>query len=200
MSKMIDIGDLKPDPQNVRRHTPRNVGMIEEGLREVGAARSIVIDDDDVVLAGNGVIEAAAAAGMTKVFVVDADGETIVAVRRTGLTDEQKQRLALYDNRTGDLSTWDADALAGLYEDDPALFEGLWHPDELLRDLERMTQQQNAYSPTLNPQTGDQAMTDDSDVAAAKDRMENQFSGGGKPLKPITCPHCAMEFFLADEG
>ena len=37
------IKDLKPDPQNARAHTPRNVGMIEKALGEVGAARSIVM-------------------------------------------------------------------------------------------------------------------------------------------------------------
>jgi hypothetical protein len=38
---MIDhIGQLIPDPKNARAHTPRNVGMIEHALNEVGAARS----------------------------------------------------------------------------------------------------------------------------------------------------------------
>jgi len=47
------LASLRPDPNNARRHTPRNVGMIETALREVGAARSIVIDEDGVILAGN---------------------------------------------------------------------------------------------------------------------------------------------------
>ena len=98
------VATLKPDPANVRRHTPRNVGMIETALREVGAARSIVIDENDTVLAGNATIAAAAAAGIERVQVVEADGETLVAVRRRGLTPEQKARLALYDNRAAELA------------------------------------------------------------------------------------------------
>lgn len=78
----------------------------------MGAARSIVIDEDGTVIAGNGVVEAAAEAGITRVRVVDADGNTIVAVRRKGLSDEQKRTLALYDNRAGELSEWNADQLA----------------------------------------------------------------------------------------
>jgi DNA modification methylase len=85
--------------------------MVVDALHLVGAARSIVIDEDNVVLAGNGVTEAAAEAGITKVHVVDVDGSTLVAVRRSGLTPEQKRALAIYDNRTAELAEWDADQL-----------------------------------------------------------------------------------------
>lgn len=111
---ITNIADLKPDQRNARKHTPRNIGMIVDALQEVGAARSIVIDEDGAILAGNGTVEAAAQAGIERVRVVDADGEEIIAVRRSGLTDEQKRRLALFDNRTAELATWDADELAAL--------------------------------------------------------------------------------------
>lgn len=115
MSKQItSLTDLQPDLRNARSHNPRNVGMIERALQEVGAARSIVVDEEGVVLAGNATIEAAAAAGIERVQVVDADGQTLVAVRRSGLTPEQKHHLALYDNRAAELATWDSDALAAL--------------------------------------------------------------------------------------
>lgn len=113
----IGLGDLTPDPKNARRHTPRNVGMIEAALNEVGAARSIVIDEDGVVLAGNATIEAAAQAGIERVQVVEADGETIIAVRRRGLTPEQKTKLALFDNRAAELADWDTSILSELSAD-----------------------------------------------------------------------------------
>ncbi len=106
------IKQLVPDPANRRAHNPRNLGMVADALREVGAARSIVIDEDDVILAGNGVTEAAAEAGITKVRVVEASGDEIIAVRRSGLSAEQKRALAIYDNRTGELATWDFEQLA----------------------------------------------------------------------------------------
>src|SRR6188768_191036 len=80
------IKDLVADPQNRRLHNPRNIGMVVDALQQVGAARSIVIDEDNVILAGNGVTEAAAEAGITKVRVIDVAGDELVAVRRTGLT------------------------------------------------------------------------------------------------------------------
>ena len=105
------IKDLVPDPDNRRQHTPRNVGMIVDALHAVGSGRSIVIDEDNVVLAGNATIEAAGEAGLTDLKVVDATGSEIIAVRRSGLSDEQKRDLSLYDNRSSELAEWDIDQL-----------------------------------------------------------------------------------------
>ena len=88
MPETKHIGDLKPDPANARQRTPRGHGMIVESLQTVGAARSIVIDENDMILCGNGVVDAAAEAGIEGVRVVEATGGEIIAVRRTGLTPE----------------------------------------------------------------------------------------------------------------
>jgi len=86
--------------------------MTVQALKTVGAARSIVIDETDTILAGNGVTEAARQAGITKLRIIDADGDTLVAVRRTGLTPDQKRDLALFDNRTSELAEWNLAQLA----------------------------------------------------------------------------------------
>jgi DNA modification methylase len=105
------VKDLVPDPENRRTHNPRNLGMVVDALHQVGAARSIVIDEDNVILAGNGVTEAAAEAGITKVRVIEADGHELIAVRRKGLSKAQKRALAIYDNRTAELAEWNAEQL-----------------------------------------------------------------------------------------
>jgi hypothetical protein len=107
----VDVDQLQPDPHNRRRHDDRNVTMVADAMRHVGAARSIVVDEDDMVLAGNGVIQAAKEAGITKVRIIDADGTEVIAVRRRGLTPDQKRALAIYDNRTAELSAWNFDQL-----------------------------------------------------------------------------------------
>jgi DNA modification methylase len=123
------LTSLLPDPRNARRHTDRNLGLIVDALREVGAARSIVVDETGVVLAGNATVEAAQQAGIDQVRIVEADGDELIAVRRSGLTPEQKRRLALLDNRTAELAEWDTEMLASLAEDTD--LSGLWEEDEL---------------------------------------------------------------------
>jgi ParB-like chromosome segregation protein Spo0J len=112
MTDDLTLADLLPDPQNRRKRTPRNVEMITTALREVGAGRSIVIDERHEVLAGNGVVEAAQALGFSKVQVVKGDRDTLVAIQRDDLTPDETRRLALYDNRTGELAEWNWQQIA----------------------------------------------------------------------------------------
>src|SRR5262245_44840553 len=105
------LADLIPDSANRRSHNERNVGMIADSIQTVGAARSIVIDEDGLVLAGNATVEAAAQAGIERVRIIDASGHELIAVRRRGLTNEQKRALALADNRAAELATWNLDQL-----------------------------------------------------------------------------------------
>lgn len=163
------IADLTPDPRNARRHTPRNVGMIEKALHEVGAARSIVIDETGKVLAGNATIEAAAQAGIERVQVVDADGETIIAVRRSDLSEVQKTKLALYDNRAAELADWEPEVLASIALDDDGALEGLFTGEELQAIVDMVN------VPDFQP-VG----------------IEEQ--GRLDQKKPVICPECGHEF------
>lgn len=123
------ISQLQPDPKNARKHTERNVGLIENALREVGAARSIVVDENGVILAGNATIEAAASAGIEEIITVPANGNQIVAVMRSGLTEDQKHRLALFDNRAAELAKWDVTVLNEF--DTAGLLSKMWSPNEI---------------------------------------------------------------------
>lgn len=133
--KITHIGQLKPDQRNPRRHNQKNIGIVVDSLQQVGFARSIVIDEDNTILAGNGVTEAAAIAGIEKVVEIEADGETIIAVRRRGLTEEQKTKLKYYDNRSGELADWDPAVIVSDLELGLDL-SNLWNPDELSVMLE----------------------------------------------------------------
>ena len=113
---MTSIKDLKSDHKNARKRTDRSAELIKESLQRYGAARSIVIDENNRILAGNGTIEGAKEAGIDRIRVIETDGDEVIAVRRTGLTEEQKVGLALADNRTADLSEWDQEMLNRLGE------------------------------------------------------------------------------------
>jgi site-specific DNA-methyltransferase (adenine-specific) len=114
---VTSINNLKSDHKNARRRTDRSSELIKESLQRYGAARSIVIDEDNRILAGNGTIEGAKAAGIKNVRIIETEGDEIIAVRRTGLSEDQKVGLALADNRTADLSEWDQEMLHRLSEE-----------------------------------------------------------------------------------
>jgi 16S rRNA G966 N2-methylase RsmD len=63
------------------------------------------------------------------VRVIEAEGDEIIAVKRSNLTPEQKTRLALFDNRSAELAEWDAGVLEGLSEEID--LSGLWNDEEL---------------------------------------------------------------------
>lgn len=130
---MTSIADLKLDHKNARKRTDNSTRLIKESLERYGAARSIVIDEDNRILAGNGTIEGAKAAGIKNLRIIETDGTEVIAVRRSGLTEDEKVGLAIADNRTSDLSEWDNDMLRQLSEDHDLTpwFEN----DELLDEL-----------------------------------------------------------------
>jgi site-specific DNA-methyltransferase (adenine-specific) len=125
----LPLAALIPDPRNARTHDARNLALIADALRDVGAARSIVVDETGTILAGNATVAAAGQAGLARVRIVETDGTELIAVRRTGLSPAQKQRLALYDNRAAELADWDIDVLSSLA--DEVDLSTLWDRDEL---------------------------------------------------------------------
>jgi 16S rRNA G966 N2-methylase RsmD len=141
---VTSVKDLKSDHKNARRRTDRSASLIAESLKRFGAARSIVIDEDGRILAGNGTVEGAKKAGIDKLRIIEAEGDELIAVRRAGLTEDQKVGLALADNRSSDLSEWDNEMLRQLseehdltpwFEDDELLAEVL-EPEEGLTDAD----------------------------------------------------------------
>ena len=138
---MANISELKFDHKNARKRTDSSARLIQESLQRYGAARSIVIDEDNRILAGNGTIEAAKALGLAKLKVVEADGDEIIAVRRSGLSEDDKVGLALADNRAAELSDWDAEMLQQLSEEHDI---APWFEQE---DLEALLEQAEQLEP-----------------------------------------------------
>ena len=130
---MTSIKDLKSDHKNARKRTDRSASLIAESLKRYGAARSIVIDEDGRILAGNGTVEGAKKAGITNVRIIEAEGDELIAVRRAGLSEDEKVGLALADNRSSDLSEWDHEMLRQLSEEHD--LAPWFEDDELLAEV-----------------------------------------------------------------
>lgn len=93
-----------------------------------------MIDEHGTVRAGNGTLEEAGQLGIEKVIVVETTGNELVAVKRTGLTEEQRKKYAIADNTASDFSTWDAEVLAEIAEEID--LDGFFPDDKLAEVLD----------------------------------------------------------------
>lgn len=122
-----EAASLKTERNTIRIHTPKNREVIHDSVDEVGFGRSILIDEEGQVLAGKGVTEEAQKRG-AKILIVDADRDTLVAVRRKDMTEFEKDRAMLYDNRASDTSRNNKAAISRLAGTHPEqrLLKGIW--------------------------------------------------------------------------
>ncbi len=93
--------DLHFDPKNTRKHDKRNIIAIKASLSRFGQQKPIVVDCNNVVVAGNGTLAAAIELGWDE-----------IQIHKTELEGNEAIAYAIADNRTGELATWDEDALA----------------------------------------------------------------------------------------
>ena len=109
-TEVVDIRDIIPDDHNFNKGTEKGREMIEKSFRELGAGRSILLDRNGNIIAGNKSQQAAIAAGIKKVRVIETTGDELVAVKRTDVDIDSKEgrEMALLDNLTTQVNlTWD---------------------------------------------------------------------------------------------
>lgn len=125
--QVVNIETLVQDDHNFNKGTEAGRELMERSFKELGAGRSIVIDKDGRIIAGNKSQQAAMAAGIKKVRIIETQGDELVAVKRTDLSLDSKEgrELALADNLTTQINLqWDEAELQSV-----AAQEGIDLPD-----------------------------------------------------------------------
>lgn len=104
--KKVGIDELVQDDKNFNKGTKRGEELMRRSLQKFGAGRSVLIDKNDRLIAGNKTQETAMREGIKDVLVVETDGKTLVAVKRTDidLDSEEGRELALADNVTASVN------------------------------------------------------------------------------------------------
>ena len=97
----IAIRDIHPYPNNPRKNSDA-VDAVAESIRQCGYCAPIIVDEDHIILAGHTRYKALKKLGWKECPVL----------LLQGMSDEQKRKYRLLDNKTGELATWDLDALA----------------------------------------------------------------------------------------
>lgn len=105
-NETLAIKDLVAPEKNVRRHSEKQVSEFIRSLEMFGQIRPVVIDENNIVLAGNGLVKALEAQGKTEAEVL----------RYTGMTENQKKKLMIADNKIFELGMNDMDGLTAVLE------------------------------------------------------------------------------------
>lgn len=97
----VKLRELKPLEKNVRKHNDKQIEELIRSVKQFGQTRAIVIDEHNNILIGNGLYMALEKMG----------AEECQCYRITGLTEVQKKKLILTDNKVYTLGSDDYDGI-----------------------------------------------------------------------------------------
>ena len=121
----IPLSELKRPERNTRMHTDKQIAEFRRSVEMFGQIRPIVVDENYVMLAGNGLYDTLLSMGRT-----EADCYVV-----TGLSEKEKKKLMLADNRIFDLGVDDMDAFDALIAELGDDLDVPGYDEELLQSL-----------------------------------------------------------------
>lgn len=95
--EVVKLSDLKPLENNVRKHNDKQIDELIKSVEQFGQTRAMVIDEDNNILIGNGLYFA----------LVKMNKAEVQCYRKTGLSEIEKKKLILSDNKIYGLGTDD---------------------------------------------------------------------------------------------
>lgn len=103
----VKLTELVKPEKNVRIHTDQQLKEFQRSVEMFGQIRPIVIDENNVILAGNGLFDTLIAMGK----------ETADVYQYNNLTENQKKKLMIADNKIFGLGIENLDTLNSFLED-----------------------------------------------------------------------------------
>ena len=201
--RKMPLSSLQRPEQNVRMHTEKQLKEFERSVSMFGQLRPIVADETGVILAGNGLFETLLRLGWEEADVLQVEG----------LTENQKKKLMLADNKifglgVDDLETFDA-FLVDLKDDldIPGFDEDLLK--SMVAQAEEVTEKLQEYG-TLDEdeieeikaagERKDLYMTTGVADKGEADKPKEDVPGQEEPKEPVrqyvVCPHCGEKIWL----
>lgn len=203
----MKLADLVKPKKNVRIHTEQQLKEFQRSVKMFGQIRPIVVDESNIILAGNGLYDTLIAMGK----------ETADVYRYDNLTENQKKKLMIADNKIFSLGIENLETLNSFLEDLQGDLDIPGFDEEILKqmvsDAEDITDKLSEYG-TL----------DDEEIQSIKENAERkeqqiqkielgqelepqsavpsqQDSEGGNEettevRKFVTCPKCGEKIWL----
>lgn len=121
----MKLSDLKKPEKNVRIHTEQQLKEFERSVMMFGQIRPIVVDENNVILAGNGLYDTLVAMGKNTADVYKYDD----------LTENQKKKLMIADNKIFSLGIENLDTLNSFLEELQGDLDIPGFDEEILRQM-----------------------------------------------------------------
>lgn len=204
-ARKMKIADLRTPEKNVRVHTEAQIKEFEKSIRMFGQLRPIVVDETNTILAGNGLY-----ATLQRMGIEEADVYVM-----EGLTDRQKKKLMIADNKIFQLGVENMDVLNEFLEEMHGDYDIPGFDEDILRqmmaDTDEIDAQISGYG-TIDPeevrQMRERAERREQEPAVAENgpAEEGSHEGGtdgspssgqdpeGRPF--VICPNCGEKVWL----
>ena len=203
----MKLADLVKPEKNVRIHTEQQLKEFQRSVNMFGQIRPIVVDENNVILAGNGLYDTLVAMGK----------ETADVYRYDNLTENQKKKLMIADNKIFSLGIENLETLNSFFEDLQGDLDIPGFDEEILKqmvsDAEDITDKLSEYG-TLD----DEEIQSIKENAERKEQQMQKVESGQEPApqsavlsqqdpegsneetteerKFVTCPNCGEKIWL----
>ena len=199
----MPLSSLKRPERNVRMHTEKQLKEFERSVTMFGQIRPIVVDDERTILAGNGLYETLLRMGWTEADVL----------QMQGLSDSQKKKLMLADNKIYGLGVDDLDSFDAILNELQDDLDIPGFDEELLKSMvsqaSEVTEKLQEYGTLDDEEIGE--------VRAARERKEQYMAAESEepadepedaavatpaveerePVRQyVICPHCGEKVWL----
>lgn len=207
----MKLADLIKPEKNVRIHTEQQLKEFRRSIKMFGQIRPIVVDENNVILAGNGLYDT----------LISMGAETADVYKYDNLTENQKKKLMIADNKIFSLGIENLDTLNSFLED---LSDDLDIPgfdEEILKQMvseaEDVTEKLSEYGtlddeeieniknktysqPVLGINTTENEFNDEKHIEDNPIIATNEFNGkneeSAEVQKFIICPKCGEKIWL----
>lgn len=192
------LTDLHPPKRNIRKHTEKQIAEYIRSLQMFGQIKPVVVDETGEIIAGNGLYQA-----MAQMGAQECDCYIL-----SGLSEAQKKKLMLADNRVYELGITDMDAFEEIIKELDGDVDVPGWDDDLLAMM-------TAAAADVDEMVSGYGAFDQKDVDRVSERPAAA-TGGSQPTPPkpsgdapqdapaeklgvervITCPKCGERICL----
>lgn len=200
----VKISELLENPNNTRIHTERQIKEFSKSIEKFGVVRPIVVDENNMILIGHGLKKALEALGRSEAEVM----------RVNNLSESDKKKLLLSDNKIYDLGVDDFDAIDKLIREmqdfdipgyDPENLEMLYGASSLVEssaefkqneaDVQKRIEKQNLVKQEEEIKVPASVETARAEAVSHPKTPAVITSESDKPF--IICPHCGGKVYVS---